>query len=60
MTPLERTCVCGASLRIETDDDSFANKKAKAWEKHHSQCRPNKAEKLIVGHPRAKKGHIKK
>jgi hypothetical protein len=51
---------CGASIKIETDDKRYAETKIKAWEKHHSQCRPNKAEKLIVGHPDTKKGHIKK
>jgi hypothetical protein len=60
MTPLERTCVCGASLRIETDDQRYADTKMKAFERKHEKCRPNKAEKFIVGHPRTKKGHIRK
>ena len=49
---------CGASIKIEKDDTRYAETKIKAWEKKHSQCRPSKVEKLIVGHPRTKKGHI--
>jgi hypothetical protein len=51
---------CGASIKIETDDKRYAETKIKAWDKKHSQCRPSKVEKLIVGHPRTKKGHIRK
>jgi hypothetical protein len=51
---------CGASIKIETDDNRYAESKIKAWEKKHSHCKPVKVEKLIVGHPRTKKGHIKK
>ena len=55
MTPLERICVCGASIKIETDDLKYAAAKIKVWEKKHSRCKPIKAEKLITGHPRTKK-----
>lgn len=58
MTPLERICVCGASIKIETDDKRYAETKIKVWERKHEKCRPIKVEKLIVGHPRTKKGHI--
>jgi hypothetical protein len=59
MTPLERTCVCGASIKIETDDLKYAETKIKAWEKKHNNCRIKPKESL-TGHPRTKKGHIKK
>jgi hypothetical protein len=51
---------CGASIKIETDDKRYAETKIKAWEKKHSQCRPSKVEKLIVGYPDTKKRHIKR
>ena len=60
MTPLERICVCGASIKIETDDKRYAETKIKVWERKHEKCRPIKEEKLITGHPDTKKGHIKK
>ncbi len=60
MTPLERICVCGASIKIETDDHKYAESKIKVWEKKHSHCKPIKEDKLIVVHPRTKKGHIRK
>ena len=59
MTPLERVCVCGAIYRIETDDLKYADKKAKAFEKQHSKCRPIKPKESLTGHPRTKKWHIK-
>ena len=34
MTPLERICVCGASIKIETDDKRYAEAKIKVWEKN--------------------------
>jgi hypothetical protein len=59
MTPLERTCVCGATLRIETDDLKYADKKARAWEKMHSRCQV-KPKDSILGHPSTKKRHYRK
>jgi len=60
MTPKERVCVCGATLRIETDDSGFADKKAKAWEKQHSKCRPPKPKESLTGHPDTKKRRFKR
>ena len=60
MTPLERTCVCGATLRIETDDLGYADKKARAFDKKHKECRPTKPKESLTGHPRTKKGHIRR
>ena len=60
MTPLERTCVCGATLRIETDDSGYADKKARAFDKKHKECRPTKPKESLTGHPRTKKGHIRR
>jgi hypothetical protein len=47
MTPFERICVCGASIKIETDDKRYAETKIKAWEKKHERCKDVKHEKPL-------------
>jgi len=35
-------CVCGATLRVETDDLRFLEKTKKEWEREHKNCQKNK------------------
>ena len=38
MTIETLTCQCGATLRIETDDPKFLEKKKREWEREHRHC----------------------